>query len=105
MTAHAKHEEHETKRSAAKEPAKPAAPRYENGQLTYEGMQAVLAEGGSVLYGGKVVTSAHELPSQVDLVRGKADQEKALEDHLDAEIGKLTAQKAKLKAPESKKDK
>lgn len=41
----------------------PAYPqRYSDGRLTLEGMRAILAEGGSVMYEGKILTDPSKLP-------------------------------------------
>ena len=59
-------------------------------------MEAAIQEGGSVLYAGRVVSRAEDLPSEVELARGDAEKEAVVAARIDAQIAALSAQRAKL---------
>ena len=60
-------------------------------------MEAAIREGGSVLYAGRIVARAEELPSKAELARGDAEKEAAVAAEIDAQIAALSAQRAKLR--------
>ena len=59
-------------------------------------MEEAIREGGSVLYGGRIVAALEELPSKAELARGNAEEEAAVAAEIDAPIAALSAQRAKL---------
>jgi len=60
-------------------------------------MEAAIAEGGSVLYDGRIVARAADLPSEADLARGDARKEAAVAAQIDAQIAALAAQRETLR--------
>jgi hypothetical protein len=78
--------------------------RDEQGNLTRAGMEQVIREGGSVMHQGlalgEVIESIEDLPDEVDLVKGNERARKALAESLDAQLVALTAQRARLDAPD-----
>lgn len=74
-------------------------------QLNRKEMEAVIASGGSVLYGGRTIAHASQLPSEADLAKGDPEAETAAANALQQQIADLQAQVAKLTpAPDSKAD-
>jgi hypothetical protein len=69
---------------------------YEDGKLTYEGMCAVIDDGGSVMYNGAVITDKANLPSQAQLAKGNATKEAAVRKSLAARRAELDAEEARL---------
>jgi hypothetical protein len=69
--------------------------QYQGGKLTRQGMESVIASGGSVMHGGKVITRIEHLPDEADLAQG---DEQATQQALDG----LAAQRAQLDAQEQK---
>jgi hypothetical protein len=66
------------------------------GTLSRGEMEAAIAEGGSVLYGGHLISRVQDLPSAADLARGNPEQEAAAAAALEAQIAALQAQRAQL---------
>lgn len=64
--------------------------------LTRGQMEQAIREGGSVLYGGQVITRIDHLPSEAELAKGDADKEAAAASDLQALIDALQAQLASL---------
>jgi predicted HD phosphohydrolase len=62
-------------------------------------MEQAIREGGSVLYGGRIITRAEHLPSAAELAQGDPAAEAAAQADLQAQIADLQAQVAKLQAP------
>jgi hypothetical protein len=73
------------------------AERYDKrGRLTLAGMRAVIAEGGSVGYNGKTITSADGLPSEAELAEGDEAAEAAALENLERAQAAIDAQRARL---------
>lgn len=66
--------------------------------LTRKEMERVLAEGGSVLYKGAIITNAAELPSVADIAQGDPAQEAAAKSDLEKQVKDLQAQLATLRS-------
>lgn len=64
--------------------------------LTRAEMEATLAAGGSVLYGGRLIARVEHLPSEAELAQGNPDAEAVVAEKIQAQIGKLQEQMAKL---------
>lgn len=76
----------------AKTVARPGFPEYEDHRLTLDGMKQVLAEGGTVIHQGRVLTQPSHLPNASELTYGNADREKAVKAAIQKQIADLTAQ-------------
>jgi hypothetical protein len=68
-------------------------------QLTRDEMAAVIAGGGSVLYEGRTIWRAQDLPSEADLAQGDPEKEAAASASLQEQIAQLQADLAKLQQP------
>lgn len=76
----------------AKTVARPGFPEYEDHRLTLEGMQQVLAEGGTVLHQGHVLQTPAHLPKASELTYGNAEREQAVKSALEKQIADLVHQ-------------
>lgn len=65
--------------------------------LTRKQMEQVLAQGGSVLYNGQVITQADALPTDADLAAGDPTREQALVAKLQADIAAKNAELESLR--------
>ncbi|HYE18870.1 MAG TPA: hypothetical protein VEA69_10520 [Tepidisphaeraceae bacterium] len=70
--------------------------RTSDGRLTLHGMRQVIASGGSVLHGGRVISRLADLPSPADM--GDAADLSAEASRLDREIAALTATRNRVDA-------
>jgi hypothetical protein len=68
-------------------------------------MEQVIAEGGSVLYEGRIITKAKDLPDAADLAIAGAEDPDATAESLDAQIKALQEKKAALVAAQKAKAK
>lgn len=64
--------------------------------LTRQQMEQAIKNGGSVLYGGRLITRTEHLPSDADLAEGNPEQEAAAAAALEAQIAALQAQRDRL---------
>lgn len=71
----------------------------ENGKLTYEGMQAVLAGGGSVMYGSRHIWRVEDLPTKAQLAKGDKVRSAQAAAELRTQIAALEAQVASISQP------
>lgn len=65
-------------------------------------MERTIAQGGSVLYQGRIISRAQDLPSEADLARGDPDAEAQTQTRLEAQIAELQAQVQRLQGGERK---
>lgn len=73
-------------------------------KLTRQEMAAVIRSGGSILYGGRIITAEDELPSEADLAGSPEEEQKVITDY-ETKIAELQAQVEKLQAKqEARKD-
>jgi hypothetical protein len=61
-------------------------------------MERAIREGGSVLYGGRVISRAEQLPSEAELAQGDPDAEAEAQANLQAQMAALQAQMERLQA-------
>lgn len=82
-------------RKAEGEPLK-SSDRYRDGKLTRKGMEAVIAEGGSVIHGGRTISNVDDLPSEAEVAEG--DEAATLDAlaNLDRQQAAIDAQRARL---------
>jgi hypothetical protein len=69
------------------------------GTLTRPQMEAIIARGESVLFRGRIINRVVDLPSAADLAAGDTAATTALANDLDAQIARLTAERARLVSP------
>jgi hypothetical protein len=74
---------------------------YENHRLTRRGMEQVIAENGSVLYKGRVLTRVEHLPSEAELSTGDPERAATVRAALDRQIAALQADRASLETPQT----
>jgi hypothetical protein len=79
--------------------------RAADGRLTRAGMEHAIRSGGSVLWGGEVVTDLADLPDEVGLAEGDRERLRAHAEGIDRQIAELSlqrrqAQEALDRAPE-----
>lgn len=74
-----------------------AVVEYENKKLTRQSMMSVLALGGSIVVGGKVINNASELPDSVDFAQTPQELAKVEAEVAEAEA-QLAAKREKLNA-------
>ena len=60
--------------------------------LTRAEMEQVIKDGGSVMYGGRVLNRAEHLPSEAELAQGNPAAEAAAESNLMAEADRISQQ-------------
>lgn len=66
--------------------------------LSLDAMRRAIRDGGSVLYGGRIITAEAQLPTPAELAVGDPAAEAAAADALAAQIADLQAQFADLQA-------
>jgi hypothetical protein len=64
--------------------------------LSRDQMEAVIANGGSILYGGRLITRVEHLPSEADLAAGNPDAEAKAAERLQQQMDALQKQMARL---------
>jgi hypothetical protein len=69
------------------------------GKLTRAGAEQVIRSGGSVSFGGRVITSVDKLPSDAEFARGDAAAERAARARLEEQRRAIDAQLAGLPSP------
>lgn len=69
--------------------------------LTRQEMEQVITGGGSVLHEGRIHDRIDTLPDEADLAQGDEARTNAARDAIDSQIASLTAQRAKLDAPDT----
>lgn len=72
------------------------------GILTRNEMERVIAHGGSVLHGGRLITRVEDLPTDADLATGDPNRETQIANSLQQQIDRLQAQLERLQAPKNK---
>lgn len=60
----------------------PQFERNDAGKLTRAGMESVLQRGGSVLFNSRTISRLDQLPSEAEVAKGDADQERAARSRL-----------------------
>lgn len=70
--------------------------------LSRSEMEAIIAGGGSVLHGGRIITRVADLPSELDLAAGDPEREAAAAAELEQRIAALEAQLARVRPAPSK---
>lgn len=70
--------------------------------LTRSQMEQVIANGGSVLHGGKIITRVMDLPTDADLAVGDPNRETQIANDLQQQIDHLQAQMERLQAGKQK---
>jgi cell division protein FtsB len=64
--------------------------------LSRDQMEAVIANGGSILYGGRLITRVEHLPSEADLAAGDPTAEAKAAEKLERQMAQLQEQMKKL---------
>lgn len=67
--------------------------------LTRPQMEAIINRRESVLYRGRIINRLEDLPSAADLAAGDTVATTALAQDIDAQIARLTLERAKLASP------
>jgi hypothetical protein len=67
--------------------------------LSRDEMVKIIAGGGSVLHGGRIISREADLPSEADLAQGDPARAADVAADLQAQIAALQAQVAQLQAP------
>lgn len=65
-------------------------------KLSRKEMEAILRQGGTVLFDGRIIGDFNALPSEADLAQGDTEAMKVAEQNIDAEIKRLLSEKQKL---------
>jgi hypothetical protein len=60
--------------------------------ISHDQMEYIVAHGGSVLHNGRLITSANDLPTKLELATGDPEAEKAARAEMEADIARKQAQ-------------